>query len=177
MRKLILYMAISLDGKISGPGDDVSWLDAIPNPDQTDYGYADFQQEIDTTIMGRRTYDWVMEQDMPFPYPDTENYVFTGNAQLRDNEYVGFVSADHVDFIRDLKLQGGKDIWLIGGAKVNQLCLEANLIDEFRLFVMPIILGKGTTMFDPEDQRQSLELTRSKVYQSGVMELVYQPKG
>lgn len=176
MRKLILYTAMSLDGKIAGPDDDVSWLDEVPNPEGSDYGYVDFIANIDTTIMGNTSYQWVIRQEVPWPYANTKNYVVTGNQSLKDNEQVSFINEDHVEFIKNLKAQPGKDIWLIGGAGVNQLCLEAGLIDELRVFLMPVIVGEGVGLFNPENNREMLELIHSEVFSSGVIELRYRPK-
>ena len=176
MRKLILYTAMSLDGKIAGPDDDVSWLDEVPNPEGSDYGYVDFIANIDTTIMGNTSYQWVIRQEVPWPYADTKNYVVTRNETLQDNDQVSFINEDHADFIQDLKAQSGKDIWLIGGAGVNQLCLEVGLIDELRVFLMPVIVGEGVGLFNPENNREMLELVHSETYSSGLIELRYRPK-
>ena len=176
MRKLILYTAMSLDGKIAGPNDDVSWLDEVPNPEGSDYGYTEFIANIDTTIMGNTSYQWVIRQDVPWPYESTRNYVVTRNKALEDNDEVSFINEDPAGFIRDMKAGEGKDIWLIGGAGVNQLCLEAGLIDEMRVFLMPVIVGEGIGLFNPENNRQMLELIYQHSYPSGVLELRYRPK-
>ncbi|GAB5526002.1 MAG: dihydrofolate reductase family protein [Roseivirga sp.] len=173
MRKLILYIATSLDGKIAGPDDEVKWLEEIPNPDKSDYGYFDFYAGVDTTIMGNMTYQWIKRQDMPFPYPDTQNYVITRNTSLQDNHEVTFLSKGIAGRIRELKKEEGKDIWMIGGAGVNQFCLDAGLIDEMRVFVMPIILGEGVPLFSEGYDRRQVRLTSSTAYSSGVCELRY----
>ena len=77
MRKIISYIAMSIDGKIAKANGDISWLEEIPNPNNDDYGYAEFYNSIDTTLMGRITYEQVIGFDVPFPYPDKTNYVFT----------------------------------------------------------------------------------------------------
>lgn len=172
MRKLILYIAISLDGKIAGPEDDVKWLEELPNPDKSDYGYHDFVQSVDTTIMGNTTYQWIRRQPVPFPYPDTKNYVLTRSEQ-ESNDEVTFLSKDIPGFIEQLKQREGKNIWLIGGGGVNQVCLDAGLIDEMRVFVMPVILGEGVPLFAEGYERSGVRLISSKTYSSGVVELVY----
>lgn len=174
MRKLILYIAMSLDGKIAGPNDDVKWLEELPNPDKSDYGYHDFQSSLDATIMGNTTYQWIKGQDMPFPYPDTQNYVVTRNTELVSTDEVTFVNNKIEDFVEELKKEEGKDIWLIGGSGANQLCLDANLIDEMRVFVMPIILGKGVPLFAGGYDRKQIKLSSSTTYSSGACELRYE---
>jgi len=94
MRKVILYVAISLDGKIAKPDGNVEWLDSIPNPDQLDYGYAEFYENIAITIMGNNTYEEVLGFDVPFPYPTKKNYVLTRQEGKTDTEFVSFVSGD-----------------------------------------------------------------------------------
>jgi dihydrofolate reductase len=172
MRKLILYIAMSLDGKIAGPQDDVKWLEELPNPDKSDYGYHDFVKSVDTTIMGNTTYQWISRQPIPFPYPDTKNYVLTRSEQ-ESNDEVTFLSKDIPGFIEQLKQKEGKNIWLIGGGGVNQVCLDAGLIDEMRVFVMPVILGEGVPLFAEGYERSGVRLISSTTYSSGVVELVY----
>ncbi|HRY97744.1 MAG TPA: hypothetical protein P5550_01675 [Bacteroidales bacterium] len=73
MRKLLLYIAVSCDGYIDAPGDDLSFLDRVNRPGE-DYGYARFIEGVDFVLMGRRTYDWVMGQVATFPHADKETY-------------------------------------------------------------------------------------------------------
>ncbi len=176
MSKLVLYLAISLDGKISGPNHDVAWLEEVPNPEKSDFGYYAFISRIGTTIMGRTTYDWVKDQDVPWPYASTDNYVLTSNQSLADNEEVSFISEDHFDAIRALKEKSEKDIWLIGGAKVNQSCLNAGVVDEVIVTIMPVILGEGTTLFNPPYDRKWLDHIETKTFASGVCEMRFRVK-
>ena len=176
MSKLVLYLAMSLDGKISGPDHDVQWLEEVPNPNKSDFGYYAFAAGISTTIMGRTTYQWVKDQGVPWPYTSTDNYVLTSDRKLEDNDEVCFISENHFDYIRDLKERADKDIWLIGGAKVNQSCLNAGLVDEVRVHVMPILLGEGTTLFTGAIDRKWLEHIETISHDPGVTELRYAVK-
>lgn len=114
MKKVILYIAMSLNGKIARKNGSVDWLESLPNPEKTDYGYNDFVKTIDTTIMGNSTYQQLMSWGIEFPYDGKKNYVFTKNTTLENTEYVDFVSENHIDFVCKLKQQEGNDIWLIG---------------------------------------------------------------
>ena len=172
MRKIKLYIATSLNGKIAKLDGSVEWLESIPNPEKTDHGYTDFLQAIDTTIMGRKTYDQLLSWG-PFPYPDKTNFVFTNNSKLENSDDVEFVSAEHVEFAKALKNQPGKDIWLVGGGTLNTTFLNANLIDEIQLFVMPIIIPQGIELFCNIPQETRLELVESKTYSTGAVELKY----
>lgn len=173
MRKLIAYIAISLDGKIADTKGGVDWLETIQHPKDQDYGYGEFVQSIDTTIMGNATYQQVLGFDMPFPYADKTNYVITRNTELLNDENVTFISSDHAQRITELKREKGKDIWLIGGGAANTLCLQAGLLDEMIVHIMPMILGEGIPLFSEAQLMQHLHLTTSKVYSSGVVEIRY----
>ena len=175
MRKIILYIACSLDGKIAKKDGSVGWLESIPTPEEGDYGYANFYNSIDTTIQGYKTYDQIMKWGIDFPYADKKNYVVTRKQGLKSTEYVDFISSNHMDFIKQLKQEKGKDIWLVGGAQLNTILLEAKLIDEIQLFIMPILLTEGIDMFAASAGDWPLQLIRSKVHSNGVVELNYKP--
>jgi dihydrofolate reductase len=173
MRKLKLYIACSLNGKIAAKNGSVDWLETIPNPEKSDYGYPDFQQTIDTTIQGYRTYKQIIDWGIDFPYMDSKNYVFTNNKTHQNTEYVEFVSTNHIEFVKKLKQQTGKDIWLIGGGQINTILLNSGLIDEIQVFMMPIILSEGIELFEALPKQTLLMLKGSKTYSSGVVELNY----
>ncbi|HPE55010.1 MAG TPA: dihydrofolate reductase family protein [Bacteroidales bacterium] len=173
MRKIILYIAQSLDGFIAKENGDVSWLEEVPNPEKTDYGYSDFLTSIDTVIMGRATFEQVCSFDMPYPYQSKKNFVFTKNPELPANENAAFISENHAGFVRKLKLQQGNDIWLVGGAKTNTFFLQHNLIDQIRLFVMPVLLGRGIPLFYKNTFKRDLQIEYYQVHSSGVSELWY----
>ena len=135
-REIILYIATSLDGFIAKEDDDLQWLTETVG--EGDNGYTEFYQSIDTTIMGKRTYDYVMQHTETFPYPDKKCYVFTA-SEKGSNEYVEFVNEDVVTFTKKLKVQKGSKIWMIGGA---------NLLDEYMITVTPHILGSGIVLFN-----------------------------
>jgi dihydrofolate reductase len=170
MRKIISYIAASVDGKIAGPEDDLSWLDAFNSPDN-DYGYQDFLDTIDTTLMGNSTYQQILKSD--FPYKNKVNFVFTQHQPEKDAEYVTFVTREHLQFVQNLKEQEGKNIWLIGGGKMNSFFLKNNLLDEMILFVIPVFLGEGIPLFETVGLVKKFELLKSRGYPNGVMELNY----
>ena len=176
MRKLKLYIAISLNGKIADANGGVEWLESIPNPDQSDYGYAKFYKEIDTTIQGNATYKQILSWGIDFPYADKKNYVFTRNSALQNTEHVTFVSENHADFVKQLKKEKGDDIWVVGGGGLNTTLLNVGLIDEIQVFVMPIVLSGGVELFEAFPKQTSLELMESKTYETGAVELRYKVK-
>jgi dihydrofolate reductase len=173
MRKIKLYIAVSLDGKIARPDGSVDWLDAVPNPEKLDYGYSEFYKTCDTTLQGYNTYQVLLSFGIPFPYPDKKNYVFTTKSNLEDTGFVEFVGGDILSFTQNLKGQEGDDIWLIGGGKLNTTLFNAGLIDEFQIFVMPVIVGEGIPLFGLSPNESHLRLTGTKTYGSGVVQLSY----
>ncbi|MFB6320752.1 dihydrofolate reductase family protein [Saccharicrinis sp. FJH54] len=175
MRKLVLYIACSLNGKIARMDGSVDWLENLPNPDANDYGYAEFMDSVETTVMGNKTYQQISGWDMEFPYKDKINYVLTRNVEKEEDAYVKFISDDPVAFIRMLKSGKGKNIWLIGGGQVNTLLWNHGLIDEIRVFIMPYILKSGIELFEGLPDESQLSLIRQHTFESGVTELVYTP--
>ena len=89
------------------------------------------------------TYKQIIGWGIEFPYPDKKNYVLTRKKGLGNTEFVEFISGDHIEFIRNLKKEKGRDIWLIGGGQINTLLLNEDLIDEIQIFVMPIVIPDG----------------------------------
>lgn len=174
MRKIKLYIATSLNGKIADSEGNVHWLESIPNPEKTDYGYTEFYASIDTTIQGYGTYKQIIDWDIEFPYRDKKNYVLTRKQGLENTEHAEFISGNHISFIKQLKRQAGKDIWLIGGGQVNTLLLNAKLIDEIQVFVMPIIIPEGIELFENLPNETQVKLIESTSYSTGAVELTYE---
>lgn len=176
MRKIILYIATSINGYIAKADGSVDWLEEIPQPANEDYGYEQFMESIDTTIQGRATYNQIINWGIEFPYKKTMNYVLTTDNSLQNNEDVTFINSNHVEFINDLKQKPGKDIWLIGGGQINGFLLENNLIDEVQQFLMPIIIADGINLFGTYDGVTKLKVINNKVYSSGVVKYHYRAK-
>lgn len=174
MRKTILYIACSFDHFIARANGDVSWLE-LPEYkiEGEDYGYMDFYNSIDTTIMGNTTYKIVQGFDMPFPYGDKTNYVFSRKSNLRHDENVEFVKEDIASFVRKVKGKKGKNIWIVGGGQINQILFNYNLIDEMIITIMPIMLGHGVKLFNGIVKEKKLKLASSKKYKNGVLQLKY----
>ncbi|QCR23650.1 dihydrofolate reductase family protein [Pontibacter sp. SGAir0037] len=176
MRKIVLYIAASLDGFIARPDGNIDWLhDKKYNIPDEDFGYTTFLQTIDTTLMGNSTYQQILTFDMPFPYDDKTNYVFSRSGNNQDTEHVTFVHENVVDFMEKLKEQEGKDIWLIGGGQLNATILNAGLLDEIILTYIPVILGKGIPLFSEEasEHKVKLQPTENKLYKNGFLQVRY----
>ena len=166
MRRLKLYTAASLDGYIAGPNGEIDWLDVGGD---LDYGYAEFYESIDTTLMGSLTYRVALSVP-DFPYPDKTNYVFTRSPSQPDTEHVRFISGDIAGFVRSLKEQTGEGIWLVGGGQINTAMLNAGLIDEVVLTSFPVVLGHGIPLFAPGAARSRFETTGCETYETGLVQ-------
>lgn len=114
-RKVILYIAASLDGYIAKPNDDLSFL-SIVQQEGEDYGYADFVRSVDTVILGRKTYDWVMNQVPEFPHADKNSFIITRTSRPSIGK-VNFYTGNLKALILRLKSEGGKNIFIDGGQK------------------------------------------------------------
>ena len=174
MRKVILYIAVSLDGYIADRDGGTSWI-AGENSEYTgDYGYAAFTEEIDTVVMGYRTYRQVREELSPgrWVYAGMTTYVLTHQAGEADTEEICFTSGSPAELLAALKRRPGTHIWVNGGADVAQQCLKSGMIDELRLYTMPVLLGGGLRLFGGEMARQALRLISVRA-ENGVVESVY----
>lgn len=168
MRRVIYFVASSLDGFVARADGGIDWLFS----DQ-DYGYAEFLASIDTVLMGRKTYD-VCLTFSEYPYADLKNYVWTRTQPTLAhatsvNEPVG-------PFISRLREQPGRDIWLVGGGELAGACFAAGVVDELRLFIHPILLGTGLPLAAHLPREVPLKLQSHQSFSSGLVELRYEVK-
>lgn len=177
MRKLKLYIAASLDGFIATPDGKVTWLDeAAKDHSPNAYGYKDFMDSIDTTLMGYNTYKFIEDMDIPFPYPDKKNFVFSSSHQkIKPNPAI-IVATDIVEFTASLKQEQGLDIWLVGGGKINSKLLNAGLIDEFIITYVPVVLGAGIPLFADNAALSSLSRKLIIPYDDGLFQVILEKK-
>ncbi|MDH5609933.1 MAG: dihydrofolate reductase family protein [Cyclobacteriaceae bacterium] len=171
MRKIILFIASSLDGYIARENENIDWLFS----DQ-DYGYTAFLHTIDTVLMGGKTYRQILGFGGDFPYASKNCYVFTHDILLQSNEEVTFIHHDIIDFVKELKEKKGKDIWLIGGSQINGLLQRHGLIDEIQLFLHPVLIGNGIRVFDYLTQDQWFSVQGVEEFDTGLIKLVYRKK-
>lgn len=155
-RKVIVYIATSLDGYIATEDDSLDWLFKVEG--EGDNGYSEFYETIDTIILGRRTYEWIMRvENENFPYKNKKCYVFT-KSSYELNENVEFVSNDIVEFINRLKDTDGKNVWIVGGGELLSYIVKENLVDEFIITIAPTIIGTGIPLFKKHNIEIELEL-------------------
>jgi len=173
-RKVVLYIAMSLDGYIAGPDDDLSFLSVVEKEGE-DYGYGNFTAGVDTIIMGRKTYDWVMKQVPEFPHADKETFIITRTEKPTSGN-IHFFTGNLSDLIEKLKNKPGKTIFIDGGAEVVHSLLTQNLIDEMIISVIPNLVGAGTTLFKPGRTFKNLQLMGCKPFEKGLVQLHYSCK-
>ena len=171
-RKVIVYIATSLDGYIAKPNDDLSFLSVVQKEGE-DYGYADFINTVDTVILGRKTYDWVMMQVQEFPHADKNAYVITRTERPGTGKTI-FYTGDLKSLILKLKNEQGKNIFIDGGAQIVNELLKHQLIDEFIISVIPVLVGSGTKLFSDGRPEQRLVLVKATTFDTGLVQLHYQ---
>ncbi|WP_204696534.1 dihydrofolate reductase family protein [Geomicrobium sediminis] len=172
-RKVVAFIASSLDGYIATENESLEWLFNVEG--EGDNGFSEFYETIDTVVMGKRTYDWVMYQEAgEFPYKDKKCYVFT-RSSATDTEHVTFVNEDVYHFVQKLNQHKGKNIWLVGGGELLSGFIQEKLIDEFIITIAPTIIGKGIPLFKAGDFTLDLSLKGTQHFNQFV-ELHYEVK-
>ncbi|WP_264538163.1 dihydrofolate reductase family protein [Flavobacterium sp. N1736] len=180
MKKVILNLAVSLDGFIEGPNGEIDWCIM-----DDDMNFDAFIASIDTMFYGRVSYDaWgnfepdentsPAEKTMWQAIHSKNKFVFS--SQERDDKKATFITSNIEEKVAEIKQQKGKDIWLYGGAKLIKTFLDLGLIDIYKISVHPIVLGSGKPLFEDLKERIGLELIDTRVFRSGVVELTYEPK-
>ncbi|RYD99937.1 MAG: dihydrofolate reductase [Sphingobacteriales bacterium] len=178
MKKVILNLAVSLDGFIEGPNGEIDWCIM-----EEDMAFDTFLDSIDTLFYGRVSYDaWgnyqpgaalpAAEQRMWQAIHTKNKFVFS--HQDRQDAKATFITTGIAAKVKALKQQGGKDIWLYGGAGLIRTFIHSGLIDSYKISVHPVVLGSGKPLFEDIKKRLDLQLTGTRVFKSGVVELSYE---
>ena len=157
MKKIILFIASSLDGYVARENGDIDWL-----PQNTASGYDEFYKSIDTVIMGKKTYDQILTFG-DYPYKDKKSYVFTRNNNHSKDENTEFVH-DVDKLVKDIISNSGTNIWLVGGAEIISAFVNFGFVDEIILSIIPIVLGKGIPLFKNIQKETKLELIKTTDY-------------
>lgn len=171
MKKLHLFIATSLDNYIARKDGGIDWLFT----DQ-DYGYQSFYETVDTVVMGRITYEQTLEFG-EYPYKEKMSYVFSRSKNTSSSENVQFIDLDIIEFTTKLKRRGGKDVWLVGGSQIISVLHQAGLIDDYILFIHPVILGKGIPLFRNNVKFSRFSLKEVEKFDNGLVKLKYNLDG
>jgi dihydrofolate reductase len=170
-RKLIVYISTSLDGFIAKPNDDLSFLSIVEH-DGEDYGYNEFVNSVDTVLVGRKTFDWVMTQVPEFPHADKLTFVITRTKRASIGN-THFYTGSIPELVQSLKNESGKNIFCDGGAEIVNELLKENLIDELIISIVPILVGNGTRLFNDTRPELNLKLISSQQFEKGLVQLHY----
>ena len=176
MRKLSLFIATSVDGYIAKPNHDLSFLKIVEKEGE-DYGYNEFTSNIDTIILGRKTYDYVVKEIGLAHYDNGERDVYVITRTPRPS--VGkttFFTGKLNELVQQLKSKSGKGIYCDGGAEIINALLNEDLIDELIISIVPILVGNGTKLFNDGRPEQQLELIQVKTFDTGLTQLHYRRK-
>jgi dihydrofolate reductase len=171
-RMVFIFIATSLDGFIAREDGSIDWLSMVDSPDE-DYGYEDINESADTIIMGRKTYDKLMEFADEFPHKDKKVYIISRKERAPEGNII-FTSKDPCDLVRELKLQVGKNIYIDGGAQIVQELMKQDLIDEYIISIIPVILGSGIALFGNSGMQKMLRLKYSSSFGSGLVQVAYE---
>ncbi|MFS0576772.1 dihydrofolate reductase family protein [Sporosarcina sp. 179-K 3D1 HS] len=180
-RRIILDLAVSLDGFIEGKNGEVDWCIM-----DSEMEFIDFLHQIDTILYGRKSYElwgeYMPENEAEVTHAEKEmwevlhrkeKYVFS-RTQKGNGSNAVFINEDIQEEVNKLKNKPGKDIWLYGGASLITTFLNLGLVDEYRLSVHPVVLGEGKPLFVDLKQRMNLTLVQTRTFSSGVVQLCYQ---
>lgn len=173
MRKVILFIAMSLDGYIADENGRVDWLNGQDEDKENIDTYSVFIKDVDTVIMGWNTYHQIVTELSPetWVYKDLTSYVVT-HRQLSSTDHIIFTEKNPCDIVKKLKIQEGKNIWICGGANVIYQLVKEDVIDEYYISVIPTILGSGISLFDTIQKEIKLKLEKTQAY-NGIVDLVY----
>jgi dihydrofolate reductase len=180
-RRILLDLAVTLDGYIEGKNGEIDWCIMEPDMD-----FISFLNQIDTILFGRKSYElWEqyrphaeatdMEKEMWQLVQHKKKYVFSRTRTGTDSQAT-FIHGPLYKEVMKIKNQPGKDIWLYGGADLIATFIDLGLVDEFRLSVHPVVLGEGKPLFTDLKQRLNLKLVQIRTFSSGVVQLIYHPK-
>lgn len=171
-RKVILFIAASLDGYIAKPDGGVDFLSSVDAPGE-DYGYAEFVKTVDTVLMGRKTYERVLTFGGEFPHKDRRTIVLSRKKKGADGN-VEFRSGDPAKLIARLRKETGGDIYCDGGAQVVHALLKKDLIDVLIVSTLPVLLGDGIPLFKRGRPEKRLKLVSSRAFPSGLVQSRYE---
>lgn len=176
MKKVVLYIAMSLDGYIADKQGGVSWLAGEDKSNQAS-SYEEFIKSVDTIIMGHNSYNQITTELSPdnWVYEGMMTYVMT-NRHINARKGIEFTDDNIVDLlskIRDKSTNENKDIWLCGGSDLANQFIEKDLIDRYHITIIPTILGSGIRLFNRFDQPLLLKHISNESI-NGMVDIIYE---
>ena len=188
LRKLRLQVQMSVDGCIAGPNGEMDWMVGLLDDESIKYAYK-ITESVDTILLGRKMTDvfissWLNVMNKPddpwFAFAkkmiETPKVVFTKTLNKSRWINTDIATGDLVEEVSKIKRQNGRDIIVYGGASFDSSLIKEKLIDEFYLFINPVAIGNGMTIFKDLNEIQKYNLIESKVFECGKVLLRYEPK-
>ncbi len=187
MRKLKLQMQITIDGFVAGSNGEMDWMVFDWDDDMKNY-VDEITKPVDCIILGRKLAQgfipsWTSRIADPetadaFAHKmvNTPKIVFSKTLENAEWKNTKLAKGDSVQEITQLKKQPGEDIIVYGGGSFVSSLIMEGLIDEYNLFINPVALGKGMTIFNDLEDKLNLTLVKSKLFDCGIVLLCYEPK-
>lgn len=174
MRKIVLYIAMSIDGYIAAEDGGVGWLEGDDSEPENLGSYPSFIKTIDTVILGWKTYQQIVTKLSPqkWIYSGKTSYVLT-HRNLSSSEEIIFTDQSLDELLKTLKSSSGANIWICGGAEIVNQMMEYDLIDQYCISVIPTILGGGISLFGQREHEMKLRLVSVCRY-NGIVDLFYE---
>lgn len=167
------FLGMSLDGFISGPDNDLAWLDEPANPTESDYGFFAFMDSVDAVVMGRNTFDFVVNYDGPWPYSKPLIVASSSLTELPDRAVdTELFAGDPHEIMALAKDRGWSKLYIDGGALVTSF-LAVGLLDELTATVLPVALGSGVPIFSELPEYAWFELVESTVINDALVQNTY----
>jgi dihydrofolate reductase len=186
MRKLRLQVQMSVDGCIAGPNGEMDWMVGLLDDELIKYAYK-ITEPVDTILLGRKMTDvfissWLDVMNKPddpwYAFSkkmiETPKVVFTKTLNKSTWINTNIATGDLIEEVNKIKNQNGRDIVVYGGASFDSSLIKEKLIDEFYLFINPVAIGNGMTIFKDLNEIQKYTLIESKAFESGIVLLRYQ---
>ncbi len=167
MRNVTLFISTSADGKIAREDGDTDWVQS-----PSDIGFDKFYSGIDTLLMGRSAFEKQLSKG-PWPFGDKKTFVFSKTLKNQYSSEIEIINRDPSAFLEDLKPSVGKNIWLVGGAKLIRTLMNENIVDEAILNLHPVMLGKGIDLFPLPLHSMFWRLDSSTELPSGLVQVRY----
>jgi dihydrofolate reductase len=168
---VIYYVASSLDGYIATPDGGVEWLEPFQGGNE-DYGFREFYSSIDVLFMGSRTYEFALAHP-PWQSPDKLTWVFTSRDLPHAHPSVTLTAMSPSSVVEELDARGIQNAWLMGGGELAASFRARGLIDRYVIAFMPVLLGRGISLFAGSGDLEPLELVATRQFGGGVVQTTY----
>ena len=168
MRRVRYSVAMSLDGYIAGPDDEIGWL-----PTDIGVDWTAFMRRFDTVLMGRRTYEVSQRAGTGGGMAGMRTFVFSRTLEPSNQAGVTVVAENARETVAQLRRETGKEIWLMGGGRLAASLIDAGVVDLVEVAIVPILLGKGLSFLPGLPRAAELTLTEVLQYEQDVVLLTY----